>query len=359
MYRCPTMLSGPVAAPPPIPFRPLRRDGDMPWEEAIERHLDELARERAARSRPWTPEAIGAAVADATARLVALQAPGLDLLDEGRLHEDQPLRAAARLFRGFELEAGLAVPQQWIPEAAPPRLVAPPVLVDDRALRRRWQAAQLHTEKPVKLSLLGPRSLAGAIDDALHGTDVDAGAATLAEALNPGLRQLAEAGCPALELVEPALLGAAPAVTPRGFEAIARALHKVPRATRRWLRLVPADAREPWLGPPPPAVALANVAPILADLPIDGIVVEPARAHADAGVLERWRLAIALLVVPADAGPGFRPDEAAGPLIRAASILPPERLMAAVDGGGSAVRAPLAARLAWLDEAARAAAPRR
>ena len=46
--RC--ILSGAVVAPPPLPFRPPKRDGDMPWDEALDRQGHQLARERAARA---------------------------------------------------------------------------------------------------------------------------------------------------------------------------------------------------------------------------------------------------------------------------------------------------------------------
>ncbi|MFP4361428.1 MAG: hypothetical protein ACLFTG_12225, partial [Alphaproteobacteria bacterium] len=251
MTSCSTMLSGAVAAPAPLPFRPPRRDGEMPWEEAIDRHRHRLAGERAARKEPWDADELEAELARGVAQLVALQADYLDLLDEGRLGEETPVRGLARYLDGV--------------------------------LRRRWERAQAATTKPVKLALMGPRSFAGAIDDTVHGLDVDAGARAVAEALNPGLRRLAEAGCPALELVEPALLAATPAATAAGFEAVARALHKVPRETARWLRLVPADAREPWLGAPPPSLRLATIASILADLPVDGIVLERETALDGAG----------------------------------------------------------------------------
>jgi methionine synthase II (cobalamin-independent) len=222
-------------------------------------------------------------------------------------------------------------------------------------LRRRWERAQAATAKPVKLSVMGPRSFAGALDDTVHGLDVDAGARAVAEALNPGLRQLAEGGCPAIELVEPALVAAAPAATAAGFEAVAQALHKVPRETARWLRLVPADAREPWLGSPPPSLRLETIAAILADLPIDGIVLERATALDGAGVIERSpRLRVAVLAVPAEAAEPAVVDEAAQALARLAAVMEPGRLAAAVDGGGASARAPLARRLAWLGEAVRA-----
>jgi methionine synthase II (cobalamin-independent) len=350
-----TMLSGAVAAPAPLPFRPARRDGDMPWEEAVDRHRHRLAQERSARKQPWTEAELDAEVDRAVARLMALEAAHLDLLDEGRLDEESPVRGLARLLRGVELETPVRERREWIAEAEPPRLVAAPALQEERVLRRRWERAQAATTKPVKLAVTGPRSFAGALDDEVHGLDVDAAAHTVAEALNPGLRRLAEAGCPALELVEPALIAAAPAATPAGFETVARVLHKVPRETARWLRLVAADAREPWLGPPPPALRLETIAPLLADLPIDGVVLERATALDAAGVIERLtRLRVAVLAVPAEATEPGVVEDAAAALARLAAVTEPGRLVAAVDGGGAAARASLSRRLDWLGRAVRA-----
>jgi hypothetical protein len=355
MTHCSTMLSGSVAAPAPLPFRPPRREGEMPWEEAVDRHRRQLAAERAARTAPWAEAELDAELARQTARLTALQAESVDLLDEGRLGEESPVRGLARQLDGVELEAAVRARREWVADAEPPRLVGTPALIDDRDFRRRWERAQAATTKPVKLATIGPRSFAGALDDTVHGLDVDAGAHAVAEALNPGLRQLAEAGCPALELVEPALLTAAPAATPDGFEAIARALHKVPRETARWLRLVPADGREPWLGPPPPGLRLETIASILADLPIDGVVLERTVALDGAAVIERLaRLRVAVIVVPADAAGAAVVDDAVDALARLGAVTAPGRLVAAVDGGGAEARVPLARRLEWLARAARA-----
>lgn len=357
MTSCPTMLSGAVAAPPPLPFRAPKRDGEMPWEEAVDRHRHRLADERAARKKPWSDAELEAELGRAVGRLMRLEGDTLDLLDEGRIGEESPVRGLARRLAGVELEAAVRERREWIAEAEPPRLVREPTLADDRVFRRCWELAQAATTKPVKLALMGPRSFAGALDDTVHGLDVDAGARAVAEALNPGLRRLAEAGCPAVELVEPTLVAAAPAATTAAFEAVARALHKVPRETARWLRLVSADAREPWLGPPPPSLRLATIASILADLPIDGIVLERETALDGADVIERLpRLRVAVLVVPAEAAEPAVVDAAAAALTRLATVTEPGRLIAAVDGGGAAARAPLARRLAWLAEAVRAAA---
>jgi methionine synthase II (cobalamin-independent) len=351
--RC--ILSGAVVAPSPVPFRPPKREGDMPWDEALDRHRHQLARERAARAKPWTDDELEGEIDRAVGRLMALQQGRLDLLDEGRLGEDEPARALARLLDGVELEPAVFERREWIAEADPPRLVRDPVLRERRALRRRWERAQAYTTGPVKLSLLGPRSFAGAIDDAVHGVDVDAGAEAIAEALNPALRELGEGGCPAVELVEPALLAAAPGATARGFESVARVLHKVPRETERWLRLVPADGVPPWLGAPPPGLRFASVAEMVAALPIDGVVLERGTAAAAAGVFERSpRLKLAVLAVDAEARDGGVAEAAAEALAGLAAVTEPGRVVAAVDGGGPRARAPLAHRLGWLAEAVRA-----
>lgn len=290
-----------------------------------------------------------AAIERCVARAVAAQDPWLDLLDPGRIDEDDPVRAAARRLRGCNLEAGLDLPVEWIAEAPPPVLMAPPELADRRVHRRRWQAAQRWTAKPVKLQLLGPLSLARGLDDRVYGGDVGAAATALADALNPALRDLAEAGCPAVEVVEPCL-AVAGAVQDNDLEALARLFHKVPADMFRWLRAVAGDGAAPWQASP--ASDLALLSTLAEDLPLDGVVAEAAAALAEAGPIARWRrLAVGLLAVPAEARGPDSAEQAAAWLIEAAGRLEPHRLVAAVDGGGGRATVPLATRMAWLEQA--------
>lgn len=229
------------------------------------------------------------------------------------------------------------------------------MLVDRRVHRRRWQAAQGATVKPVKLSLLGPASLAAGLDDRVYGGDRDAAANALAEALNPSLRDLAEAGCPAIEVVEPRLV-LVDAPSDGEVEALARLFHRVPRETARWVRAVPSDAVPVW-EEIVPAPSLARLLEVGEDLPIDGLVLEAAPTLAEEALFHRWRrLVLALLVVPAEARSADTVDRAVDWLTEAAGRLEPDRLRAAIDGGGGRATVPLATRLDWLQRAVRAVA---
>lgn len=351
-----TLLSGALRPPAPLPYRPPAAPADGDWEEAAERHRHRLRDERTRRAEPWTAATLATAVGEATARAIETQAGVLDLLDAGRLDEDDPVRAAARALDGCALEPGLALPLEWLGEAAPPILHAPPRLRDRRVYRHRWRAAQAWSAKPVKLSLLGPWTLAHALDDRVFGADRLAAAQALADALNPGLRDLADAGCPAVEIVEPAFVGEV-SVPEEALETVARLLHRVGPDTARWLRLVAGDAVPGWQGAAP-ASRLDAVAGVLEDLPVDGVVAEAEPLLGAGGPVERWRrVRVAPLVVAADARPAEAVERAVAWLVEAAGRLEPFRLSAAVDGGGSRATVPLAVRLGWLDDAVRALDP--
>lgn len=348
----PTLVSGALRLPQPLPYRGPPVPFEMDWDEAIDLHRRELTDERRRRAQPWTEAELMAAAARCTADAIALLAPEVDLLDAGGLDEDDPVRAAARRFEGCELEGALVLPVEWVADAAPPALVAPPRLRDRRVHRQRWRAAQSLTSKPVKLSLLGPLTLAAAVEDRLFGGNRAACADAFAEALNPALRDLAAAGCPAVEIVEP-LLATEGAVAEAELEALARLLHKVPADTARWLRLVAGDAVPAWAGAAP-ATRLDTALAFAEDLPFDGVVLEPEPALAEAGPVAQWRrLRIALLVMPPDAAGEAAVERGIGWLGDAAARLEPDRLVAAIDGGGTRATSRLAVRLEALQRTVR------
>ena len=65
-----------------------------------------------------------------------------------------------------------------------------------------WKAAQRLTRKPVKFGTIVPEILATAVDDKFYKDPVERVMA-LSEALNAELNELADAGCPVVQLEEP------------------------------------------------------------------------------------------------------------------------------------------------------------
>ncbi|MEO1092160.1 MAG: hypothetical protein AAFX81_16150 [Pseudomonadota bacterium] len=352
--RLPTLLTGRLYPTAPLPYRPPRQHPDMAWDEIIDRHRAALAAERAARPRPWTTESLEAAIAEATTRAVRLQTGRVDLLGSGGVSLDEPARAAARWLRGVTLEPALLVPTEWVDEAARPIVKSPPALNDERLFRRTWAAAQAATTRPVKLSLPGPLSLACAFDDDVHGSDRAASVRALAAAFNPGLRALADAGCPAIEIVEPELATGDAPVDPDEIDSLGRLFHRVDQGCVRWLRLAAEDAAPPW------RAALAPRAPgswvdALNELPLNGVICPLDSPLAEPETLARLdRLRIGLVVVSADAASRDSVDRAAAMLSAVASTLDPLRLVCAIDGGWARATRPLDERLDWLEEVVRA-----
>ena len=65
-----------------------------------------------------------------------------------------------------------------------------------------WRAAQRMTEQPVKFGTITPELLAASVEDEFYKDPVDRVMA-LSAALNTELHQLADAGCPAIQMEEP------------------------------------------------------------------------------------------------------------------------------------------------------------
>ncbi len=77
-----------------------------------------------------------------------------------------------------------------------------PVGPGDLQYTAMWKAAQRLTRKPVKFGTIVPEILATAVDDRYYDDPVERVMA-LSEALNAELNELADAGCPVVQLEEP------------------------------------------------------------------------------------------------------------------------------------------------------------
>jgi 5-methyltetrahydropteroyltriglutamate--homocysteine methyltransferase len=82
-----------------------------------------------------------------------------------------------------------------------PKIVGP-VGRGDLQYAAMWKTAQRLTKKPVKFGTIMPELLAAAVDDAYYKDPVERMMA-LSDALNAELHELADAGCPVIQLEEP------------------------------------------------------------------------------------------------------------------------------------------------------------
>jgi methionine synthase II (cobalamin-independent) len=141
----------------------------------------------------FDPAALAAALDDAAAAVLVLQAEaGLELLTDGQLR-------TADLARDVAMRLGVeAGPTGALVAGDEPRRDAPLVL-------EWWRAAASRTELPVKQAIPGPYSLGRRIEPGELGRE--GLTLALADALAGEVHDLAEAGCPVVEVEEPAAAG--------------------------------------------------------------------------------------------------------------------------------------------------------
>lgn len=164
---------------------------------------------------------------DDAVRLVLhdLERVGLDIVTDGEVRRESYFNRLATALDGIDLERPGTVLNRRGGETLVPRVVGPirrtrPVELD--ALR----FARAHTEKPLKVTVPGPFTLARlAVDE--HYRDEDALAMAYADALNAELRDLAAAGADVLQIDEPYLQAQPERARRFGVRAINRALDGV------------------------------------------------------------------------------------------------------------------------------------
>jgi 5-methyltetrahydropteroyltriglutamate--homocysteine methyltransferase len=214
-------------------------------------------------------------------------------------------------------------------------VVRGPIQAGARFLRHDWRAAQQATDRPVKITVPGPLTIAGTIADDHYG-DERALCAALGDALNRELRDLAHAGCPWIQVDEPLFARHPEKAAEFGVDNLARTLHKLPEETRTAVHVCcgyPAELDQADYPKADPH-AYDRLAEPLELAPVDAVSLEDAHRPADLSLLERFaRTTVILGCVDVARSRVEDPDEISGRLRRALEHIDPHRLMAAPDCG--------------------------
>ncbi|MDX1403696.1 MAG: cobalamin-independent methionine synthase II family protein [Woeseiaceae bacterium] len=149
------------------------------------------------------------------------EAAGLDICTDGDAHYDEEVGGQSwtsyPLFhmQGFSRDdpqpaimrtGGVAFPMghilhDYLEARIMPRIVGP-IGRGDLQYTAMWKAAQRMTSKPVKFGTVTPEILAAAVDDTYYKDPVERIMA-LSNAINEELNELADAGCPVIQIEEP------------------------------------------------------------------------------------------------------------------------------------------------------------
>ncbi len=224
-------------------------------------------------------------------------------------------------------------------------------------LPRDFRVAQAASERPVKITVPGPLTLADTLADAFYG-DERRLCADLAEAVNFEVRALAEAGCGWIQIDEPVFARQPGKALAFGFDNLARCFHGLPGQVRRVVHMCcgyPARLDQEDYPKADPQVYF-TLADAIEQSGIQFLSIEDAHRHNDLSLLERFHACGIILGVVAIARTRVEPvDEIAARLAEALGHIEASRLLAAPDCGlGLLDRATVLAKLSNLAAAAHA-----
>ena len=260
---------------------------------------------------------------------------GIDIPTDGEIRRENRIRHHCRNLAGIDFDA---VTEKQV-RGQDPKLL-PTITGSIRAgqpfLVRDWRIAQSATRKPVKITVPGPLTIGDGLADAFYESDGRLRGAALADALNSEIRALADAGCPAVQVDEPALAWRTEDALAFGIEHLERCFHKVPRSTERVVHVCcgQLDRLDAENYPKAPEAAYLDLARTLDEAAIDAVSIEDAHRPNDLSLLERFSRAKVILGVIAIARIRVEEPEEVRERLRAAlEHIDAHRLIAGPDCG--------------------------
>jgi 5-methyltetrahydropteroyltriglutamate--homocysteine methyltransferase len=280
---------------------------------------------------------------------------GIDIPTDGEVRRENHIHYHCRHLH--EIDFDLLTERQMrgryqalLPTIVGPIGAGPPFLVRD------WEVAQSATRKPVKITVPGPLTIGDNVADEYYRDGARARGAALADALNVEIRRLADAGCPAIQVDEPAFARRVEAALAFGAEHLERCFYKVPASTERVVHVCcgypnELDATD---YPKAPKEAYLELAGVLEEVAIDAVSIEDAHRPNDLALLERFaRKKVILGVIAIGSSRIETVEEVRARLQQALGHIDAHRLIAAPDCGLGLLGRDLArAKLQVLTEAA-------
>jgi 5-methyltetrahydropteroyltriglutamate--homocysteine methyltransferase len=264
---------------------------------------------------------------DATAlALRDMERAGIDVVTDGEIRRESYSNRFATALGGMDADNPGVVPGRTGRPTHVPR-VSGPIRRVEPVLVRDVQFARANTERPLRVTVPGPFTMAQqCLDD--HYGDERALAMDLAAAVNAELKDLAAAGAGVLQIDEPYLQARPERARVYALEVIERALDGVPGTTALHTcfgyAYVVHDRPDgyPFLDE-------------LADCAADQVSIESAQQRLDPAIVRRLgRKTVILGVLDlADESPVESPEEVATRIRAALAHVEPERLVLAPDCG--------------------------
>ena len=305
-----------------------------------------------------TPEKRRAAFDRATREVVAEQAAiGIDIPTDGEMRRANYIHYHCSHLAGFEPDTLTECTVRngaWTVEV--PTFTGR-VAAREPFLVRDWEVAQSATDRPVKITVPGPLTIADATANVFY-SDRRSWCADLADALNVEIRRLADAGCRHIQVDEPLFARLPDQALEFGIENLERCFHGVPDGVTRTMHMccgypdmldetdyVKADSE-----------VYQRLAGAVEASIVDAVSIEDAHRHNDLSLLDAFaNTTIILGVVEIACSRVETVEEIVARLRAALDHIDADRLMAAPDCGLIMLGSELTrAKLGRLVEAARA-----
>ena len=341
-----TLLTTCIGAYPKPPYVPR-----MAW-------MHENAAVGEAEAEALTAEERLAAFDRATREVVAEQdAIGIDIPTDGEIRRANYIHYHCRHLEGFEVDTHTLCTMRngaWTAEV--PTFTGK-VAAREPFLVRDWGVAQAATERPVKITVPGPLTIADSTANTFYA-DRRSWCADLADALNVEIKRLADAGCRHIQVDEPLFARLPDQALEFGIENLERCFHGVPDTVTRTMHMCcgyPDKLDETDYVKADPGVYLRLARAVEASI-VDAVSIEDAHRHNDLSLLDAFANTTVILgVVEIASSRVETADEIVARLRAALDHIDADRLMAAPDCGLIMLGADLArAKLDRLVEAARA-----
>jgi len=260
---------------------------------------------------------------------------GIDIPSDGEVRRENYIHYHCRHLNGIDFEhLTLKSLRQGAYSARLPTITGP-VSARDHFLTHDWKVAQSFTDRPVKITMPGPMTIADTTADAHYDDPAKLGA-DLAEALNYEVLALADAGCKHIQIDEPVFARKVPEALDYGLDNLERVFHGCPMDVVRTMHMCCGypDALDKPDYPKAPKESYFDLAEAVDRSSVMAVSLEDTHRRNDLSLLDRFTSTTVILGVVAIAKSHVEsPDEIRAHLADALTHIDPERLMAAPDCG--------------------------
>jgi 5-methyltetrahydropteroyltriglutamate--homocysteine methyltransferase len=260
---------------------------------------------------------------------------GIDIPSDGEVRRENYIHYHCRHLNGIDFEhLTLKSLRQGAYSARLPTITGP-VSARDHFLTHDWKVAQSFTDRPVKITMPGPMTIADTTADAHYADPAKLGA-DLGEALNYEVLALAEAGCKHIQIDEPVFARKVPEALDYGLDNLERAFRGCPMDVVRTMHMCCGypDALDNQDYPKAPKESYFDLAEAVDRSSIMAVSLEDTHRRNDLTLLDRFTSTTIILGVVAIAKSHVESrDEIRAHLTDALTHIDPERLMAAPDCG--------------------------